>query len=115
MHNKGRQAKGIRHLVNTALLLLSGAIASASLAAPDRADEDSIVAQSLAEMLRDARAIISDNQGRINDPEIGDKGLSAKVVLDHAIQTYKQNTGVDPMSVDSASRDGRLLRAMMGA
>src|SRR5947199_7571603 len=115
MHNKGRQAKGIRHLVNTALLLLSGAIASASLAAPDRADEDATIAQSLAEMLRDARAIISNNQGRINDPEIGDKGLSAKVVLDQAVETYKKDTGIDPMTVDPASRHGRLLRAMMAA
>jgi hypothetical protein len=36
-------------------------------------------------MLRDARAIVSDNQSRINDTEIGDKGPSAKVVLDQAV------------------------------
>src|SRR5437763_612141 len=70
---------------------------------------------SLAEMLRGGRAIISDNQGRINDPEIGDKGLTAKVVLDQAVETYKKNTGVDPASIDTASRHGRLLRAMMAA
>jgi archaellum component FlaG (FlaF/FlaG flagellin family) len=79
------------------------------------AEEDAKIAQSLAEMLRDARAIISNNQSRINDPEIGDKGLSAKVVLDQAVESYKKNTGVDPMTIDPASRDGRLLRAMMAA
>ena len=75
MRNKERQAKGIRYLTQTVLLLLlSGAIASASLAAPEPADEDSTIAQSLAEMLRDARAIISDNQDRINDPKSATRG-----------------------------------------
>jgi hypothetical protein len=116
MRNKERQAKGIRHLAKIVLLLLlSGAIASASLAAPEPADEDSIIAQSLAEMLRDARAIISDNQDRINDPKIGDKGLTAKVVLNQAVETYKKNTGVDPATIDPNSRHGRLLHAMMAA
>src|SRR5438067_6820510 len=118
MCNKGLRVptEWVRRLGNALLgLLLIGLVTSVSVAAAEPAEEDAKIAQDLAEMLRDARAIISDNQGRINDPEIGDKGLSAKVVLDHAIQTYKQNTGVDPMSVDSASRDGRLLRAMMGA
>jgi hypothetical protein len=41
-------------------------------------------------MLRDARAIVSDNQSRINDTEIGDKGPSAKVVLDQAAHRAQQ-------------------------
>src|SRR3954451_9312572 len=102
------------HRLGNALLGLL-LMASVSVAAAEPAAEDAIIAQSLAEMLRDARAIISDNQGRINDPEIGDKGLSAKIVLDEAIETYKKNTGVDPASIDLASRHGRLLRAMMAA
>jgi hypothetical protein len=79
------------------------------------AEEDAKIAQSLAEMLRDARAIISNSQSRINAPEIGDKGLTAKIVLDQAVEIYKKNTGVDPMTIDPASRHGRLLRAMMAA
>src|SRR5437868_3445776 len=96
-------------------LLLLGMSSAVALAQQKTAEEDAAIAQSLAEMLRDARAIISNNQGRINDPEIGDKGLSAKVVLDQAVETYKKDTGIDPMTVDPASRHGRLLRAMMGA
>jgi hypothetical protein len=96
-------------------LFLIGMIMPASFGQQPPAEEDAKIAQSLAEMLRDARAIISNNQGRINDPEIGDKGLSAKVVLDQAVESYKKNTGVDPMTIDPASRDGRLLRAMMAA
>src|SRR5438105_5680046 len=96
-------------------LLLAGMSSMVAAAQPETADEDAAIAQSLAEMLRDARAIVSDNQGRINDPEIGDKGLSAKIVLDQAVETYKKNTGVDPATIDPTSRHGRLLRAMMAA
>ena len=104
---KGRLAKSF-----IALLLIAVPASPAFASDPQ---EDATIAQHLAEMLRDARTIISNNQSRINDPEIGDKGLTAQVVLDQAIQTYKKNTGVDPMTVDPSSRDRRLLRAMMGA
>jgi hypothetical protein len=96
-------------------LVMIGMIVPASLGQQSPAEEDAKIAQSLAEMLRDARAIISDSQSRINDPEIGDKGLSAKVVLAQAVESYKKNTSVDPMAIDPASRHGRLLRAMMAA
>ena len=96
-------------------LFLVAPIVPASFGQQPPAEEDAKIAQSLAEMLRDARAIISNNQSRINDPEIGDKGLTAKVVLDQAVETYKKNTGVDPVTIDPASRHGRLLRAMMAA
>src|SRR5204863_3930853 len=70
---------------------------------------------SLAEMLRDARAVISDKQDLINDPQLGDKHLTGEVVLDQAIAKYSKDTGVDPRKLDPASREGRLLRAMMAA
>jgi len=95
-----------------AVLALGGA--PAALAQTVSAADEAI-AQSLAEMLRDARAIISDNQSRINDPELGDKGLTADVVLTQAMETYKKNMAVDPTTIDPASKQGRLLRAMMAA
>src|SRR5437763_13929999 len=103
-------------LVNALIgLVLTGIAASVSVAATEPAAEDAAIAQSLAEMLRDARAIISNNQSKINDPEIGDKGLTAKLVLDQASDNYKKNTGVDQATLDPNSRHGRLLRAMMAA
>lgn len=75
--------------------------------------EDALIAQSLAEMLRDARTIISDNQARINDPELGDKGLSGEVVLSEAVKLYQGHTKIDPRTIDQSSRRGRLLHAMM--
>ncbi len=101
MASKGLPGSGgwMGRLVSALIgLVLMGIAASVSVAATEPAAEDAAIAQSLAEMLRDARAIISNNQSKINDPEIGDKGLTAKLVLDQAVETY-----------------GRLLRAMMAA
>jgi cytochrome c553 len=86
-------------------------------AAPLRAgaDDDAAIAKSLADMLRAARQVISSNQIRINDPNLGDKGLSGNVVLQQAIEIFKKATGTDPASIDPASRHGRLLHAQMDA
>ena len=78
-------------------------------------DDDAAIAKSLADMLRAARQVISSNQARINDPNLGDKGLSGQVVLQQAVEIYKKNTGTDPASIDPASRLGRLLHAQMDA
>jgi cytochrome c553 len=78
-------------------------------------DENAAIAKSLADMLRAARQVISSNQARINDPNLGDKGLSGLVVLQQAIEIYKKTTGTDPASIDPASRLGRLLHAQMDA
>jgi cytochrome c553 len=79
------------------------------------ADDDAAIAKSLADMLRAARQVISNNQTRINDPNLGDKGLNGNVVLQQAVEIYKKTTGTDPASVDPASRHGRLLHAQMDA
>jgi hypothetical protein len=89
-----------------------------SLSAPPMraaAEDDAAIAKSLADMLRAARQVISSNQTRINDPSIGDKGLSGSVVLQQALELYKKATGTDPATIDPASRHGRLLRAQMDA
>jgi uncharacterized protein DUF3365 len=77
--------------------------------------KDEAVAASLAEMLRDARTIISNNEDLINDPTLGDKHLTGTKVKAEAIELYRKNTGVDPNSFDKDTRQGRLLRAMMNA
>jgi len=76
-------------------------------------DDDATIARSLADMLRAARQVISNNQARINDPNLGDKGLSGRVVLEQAVEIYKKNTGTDPGTIDPNSRHGKLLRAQM--
>ncbi len=71
------------------------------------------IAVSLARLLQAARAVISSNQPLINDPDRGDKGLTGDVVLAAAVQRFTKLTGVNPNSIDPASRKGRLLRAEM--
>jgi uncharacterized protein DUF3365 len=75
--------------------------------------EETEIAKNLAAMLRAGRTVISQNQDRINDPNIGDKGLDGKTILRQATKLYQENTGVDPLSIDSKSRLGKLIRAQM--
>ena len=94
-------------------LAISLAIITCGAAPAD--NQDAVIAQSLAEMLRDARTVISNNQDLINNPDIGDKHLTGQVVLDQTVKSYQKTTGKDPMAIDPKSRQGRLLRDMMAA
>jgi Protein of unknown function (DUF3365) len=99
-------------LALTIALALTIGTPSSSRAADD---QDIEIALSLAQFLRSARTVISSNQDLINDPDIGDKGLDGKSVLDAAIEKYQDSTGTDPRSVDPESPEGRLLSAQMAA
>ncbi|HSS62823.1 MAG TPA: DUF3365 domain-containing protein [Gammaproteobacteria bacterium] len=77
--------------------------------------EDVEIALSLSNMLRAARGVIASKQPLINDPDVGDKGLSGEAVLAEAIKTYRELTQSDPRSVDADTRKGRLLLAQMTA
>ncbi len=88
-----------------------------SSVAPLQADppDDANIARSLADMLRAARQVISSNQARINDPNLGDKGLTGQAVLQQAVAIFTKTTGTDPASIDPTSRLGRLMHAQMDA
>jgi hypothetical protein len=92
-------------------LPMAGMMATSGVGAAAPAEEDAVIAQSLAEMLRDGFTVISDSQERIDDPEVGDKQLTGEVVIDQTVKTYLTRTGVDPRKIDPVSRHGRLLRA----
>jgi hypothetical protein len=94
------------------LLLLLAAVPPAALGA---AYDDAATARSLADMLRAGRTVVSNNQARINDPALGDKGLSGAVFLQQTVKIYQANTGTDPATIDPNSRLGRLQRAQMDA
>src|ERR1700733_5403161 len=79
------------------------------------ADDDRKIAYSLAAMLRAGRTVISNNANLINDPTVGDKGLDGKSVLAQVVALYRQTTEVDPLHIDPASREGRLLHDEMDA
>ena len=76
-------------------LALLGAIpASVIYAASD--SEDLAIAKSLADMLFAGEAVISKEQDRINNPNLGDKGLSGATLIEHTREIYRTTTGVDP-------------------
>lgn len=102
----------------TVALMLMGTIpVSVICAAPEREDlsEDLLIGNSLADMLVAGETVISREQDRINDPKLGDKGLSGGALIEQAREIYRKATGVDPSTVDPTSRRGRLLRVQMDA
>ena len=64
--------------------LMAGVALSAPVGAAAPDDDDMTIAQRLAEMLRDARTVISNQQDLINDPNLGDKHLTGKIVVERA-------------------------------
>ena len=91
------------------------AVVTAAPAANSTADDGAQIGESLATMLSAVRTVISKNQDRINNPDIGDKGLDGKVVLSEAGVLYQQATGTAPASIDPNSLHGRLIRMQMDA
>ncbi|HEY9347520.1 MAG TPA: DUF3365 domain-containing protein, partial [Inquilinus sp.] len=98
-----------------ASLVLLGVLAAGLPPLLAAGQDDVDAALSLAEFLRSARTVISGNQARINDPGLGDKGLTGDAVVAAAIQNMITTTGVDPRKVDPKSEKGRLLAAMAQA
>jgi hypothetical protein len=98
-------------------LLLAAALAIASnVPALSQAHDDEVpIAKSLATMLRAGRTVISRNQDRINDSNLGNKGLDGKTVLAESIKIYQEATNVDPRSINPKSRHGKLIQMQMGA
>ncbi|WP_426426155.1 Tll0287-like domain-containing protein [Bradyrhizobium genosp. A] len=92
-----------------------GSFPASPLGATSEIGDDAAIANSLAGLLRAARQVISNNQSLINDPNLGDKGLSGRVVLRQSIELYKKSSGVDPEAVDPTTRLGKLLHAQMDA
>lgn len=100
-------------VIATVIAAIITLIANASAATP--AEEDEMIAKSLATMLRASRTVISVNQEKINNPALGDKGLDGKSVVAEAVKIYRETVGVDPASIDATSRHGKLLRMEMDA
>jgi hypothetical protein len=100
-------------LVIGALAGLAGAVFLSGASAEEPSDQ--IVAARLAEFLRSARTVISQDQNLINDPTKGDKGLTGERVVAEATAIYKKQTGEDPAAIDPLSREGKFLRAQMDA
>lgn len=85
--------------------------ANSPAAAP--AGDDAQIAESLANMLRAARTVVSRHQASINDPNLGDKGFDSKFVVAEAVKIYQATAGLDPTTIDPNSRHGKLIRMQL--
>jgi hypothetical protein len=112
LRTTGRPRSGLALAVLLPLLILA---AGTRPEAATAATADTEIALSLAELMRSARSVIATQQERINDPTVGDKGLSGEVVLAKALEIYRTRTGRDPRKVSAKTQHGRLLRAQMAA
>lgn len=77
--------------------------------------KDIEIAKSLAAMLSAGLTVISRNQDLINSPDIADKGLDGKTVLEQARKVYQDATGSETSQLEPNSRQARLLGVEMNA
>jgi len=80
-----------------------------------KAMDDLEIALDLATMLRSARSVIAENQKRINDPKIADKGLSGEVVQARALEKFSKAKGGAALDLDTDDQRSRLLKAQIAA
>jgi hypothetical protein len=66
----------------------------------------------LADMFRSVRQVVAQNQPLINNPDLGDKGLTGDVVLRQTLGAFREKTGIDPDALEPGSRDARLVSAL---
>ncbi len=93
-------------------LAVAGMLMPVLAPASDTDRQDEQLAVSLAELLRSARGVISANQDLINNPAVGDKGLTGQVVLADALKRYQETTGQDLSKIDKTTRYGRAMTAL---
>lgn len=86
---------------------------SMSIAQVFAVDEKALENQAnmVAKLLISCRAIIAQNQGLFNNPEIGDKGFTGDVFISKVIEHFKGVTGVN-VSLDDASSSDTTKRTL---
>jgi len=102
---------------NILSLLKKGTLVAAlvtTVSVPAYASTDEETAKEMATLFRAARGVIAKNQAHINDPAIGDKGLSSDAVVAKAKENYKTATGHD-LVIDMATREGQFMQAELDA
>jgi hypothetical protein len=96
-----------------AALVLGCALVSTS-AGQTKDEADTATGERLAEFLRDARAVVSNNQPVINSPN--HKAITSDWITARVIAVYTKNTGSPPWSGDGLTgRDRRLIDAQIAS
>jgi hypothetical protein len=69
----------------------------------------------LAAVLRAGRNVVSNNQALINDPDVGDKGLTPEAFVDQVIAEYQARNGEPPITDGLSDLQVRLTEAQLAA
>ncbi len=77
------------------IFLCAAAVAIASMMSFPTYASDDETAKELATLFAAGRAVISDNQEKINDANLGDKGLTGDAVIAATKEKFKEKTGKD--------------------
>lgn len=106
-----------RICAGTLLIAVSftGMMFSAPLLNAYNDQQNSMLGNKLADMLRAGRSVVSANQALINDPEMGDKGFTGAKLVNEAEALYLERSGEPPVSESSGAREAALLTAQRRA
>ncbi len=108
---KNKFAPRRRFSVCSAVLLWMFAFGSGvSSAALTEAQKDDI-GSSVTKLFRATRAVISQNQKLINDPNIGDKGLTGETVTKKAWENYNKLSNKESMDISLNPFKGEIIKA----
>jgi hypothetical protein len=98
-----------------AVVVAVGVSFNAPAFAQQAEDTELDLALRLAVLLQSARAVIGAEQALINDPAIGDKGLTGDEVLARATRSFVEKTGAPPLSDGMDAREAELISALMAS
>ena len=96
-------------------VFLSASPAQQAASADAEIEQFVAVSEKLAAVLRNGRAVISANQSLINDPNVGDKGLTPDVFFAQLSERYEASQGETILSDDLDELERRLVEAQLAA
>lgn len=106
----GSKRLTLGHRLAAVLCIFTGIFALAGA----HADGDELhISLALADVLRAARTEIASQQGHINNPDIGDKGLPGEVILGNVLNRLREGSVIDAETLDPDSLEARLIRAQL--
>ncbi len=108
--------RNARRLAVAALIAVSClSLTTVAMVSGSKESERETVCSDSATLFRSARAVISKNQGLINDASRGDKGLSPDAVATAAMENYEKATGQPFPALDNSTISGQSQIAMLDA
>jgi len=93
------------------ILVYIGTAHAQSLTFDDKKD----IALEVTRLFRASRAVISQNQKLINDPNLGDKGLTGPIVIEKALENYKNSTGKNFNMANKEKLKGQVQKGILDA